>query len=39
MTGSLAVSSGTLNANNNLTLVSNALGSIAPVASVVAREK
>jgi hypothetical protein len=35
MTGSLAVSSGTLNANNNLTLVSNASGSavIAPVAS------
>ena len=35
MTGSLTVSNGTLNANNNLTLVSNATGSavIAPVAA------
>lgn len=35
MTGSLTVSNGTLNANNNLTLVSNAAGSavIAPVAA------
>jgi hypothetical protein len=36
MTGSLAVSSGTLNTNNNPTLVSNAGSAvIAPVASVV----
>jgi hypothetical protein len=35
MTGVLAVSNGTLNANNNLTLVSNEAGSavIAPVAA------